>query len=173
MHLKVKLPFVCSPVSLWECLNSRTVKPALQLPATSNPACGFLALGFPLWALRCLWDPILLVGLFGSGRRTRYALNRPSSPQEAIAHLTVASRSPAVFGPASDVATNLLFYPVFDKAKNTGSHAPPQSNTTHPLQRIGLITSTHPSPLAGLRNRRNTSLSFTNNAGSPASAALG
>jgi hypothetical protein len=36
-----------APRFLWECLTSRTVNP-FPVPATSNPACEFLALGFPV-----------------------------------------------------------------------------------------------------------------------------
>jgi hypothetical protein len=46
-----------APRFLWECLTSRTVNP-YPVPATSNPACEFLALGFPVHFLPRVMRPI-------------------------------------------------------------------------------------------------------------------
>jgi len=55
-------PILFAPRFLWECLTSLTVNP-FPTPATSNPACGCPALGFPVGFLPEFMGPILLVGL--------------------------------------------------------------------------------------------------------------
>jgi hypothetical protein len=47
-----------APRFLWECLTSRTVNP-VPVPATSNPACEFLALGFPVHFVPRVMRPIV------------------------------------------------------------------------------------------------------------------
>jgi hypothetical protein len=47
-----------APRFVWECLTNRSVSLS-PVPATSNPACEFLALGFPVYFLSRVMRPIV------------------------------------------------------------------------------------------------------------------
>jgi hypothetical protein len=59
MLLRVSLSV--APRFLWECLTNRTVS-WFPFPASSNPACGFPALGFPVCFESRLWSRFVLDG---------------------------------------------------------------------------------------------------------------
>ena len=104
-----------APRFLWECLTSRTVS-WFPAPASSNPACGFPALGLPeclphqgLWGLSH-W------GRLSQGRRVGNPI--PVKQAENTIEPLFTPSLPAETLPISGthhVAPDLLFYPVFDK----------------------------------------------------------
>jgi hypothetical protein len=93
-----------APRFLWECLNSRAVSP-FPVPATSNPAGEFIALGFPVRFMPKVMGLIMPERLSIGGLAVspgKHCTNRVSD--KPTADSTASNRSPCVAGLASNAA---------------------------------------------------------------------
>ncbi len=110
-----RLSLSVAPRFLWECLTSRIVR-WFPAPASSNPACRFPALGFPVcFASRVMW-PIHADWLSAAGSNDSIAVKQ----SECVVQPRRTPPFPAEsFAPSSthQVPPHLLFHPELNVGK--------------------------------------------------------
>jgi hypothetical protein len=104
-----------APRFLWECLTSRIVR-WFPAPASSNPACRFPALGFPVcFTSRILW-PMRAGWLSADGSRDSVLVKQSECVIEPLRTPPLPAESLAPSG-AHQVPPNLLLHPELNVGK--------------------------------------------------------